>query len=62
MQAWQWIELRVWSPFVKCDRSKQRLFGKIAYYGVFFQDWEYCHDYWLSEREYLLAVLRGEFS
>ena len=62
LEKWHWKERRVWWPGLQCERSHKFLFLKKAYYGTFFQDWEYDHDMWLSKEEFLFAQLRGDFS
>lgn len=58
MKKWRWENRRVWNPFRKCERSGEYLFLKKAYYGRYYVDWEYDHDTWLSEKEYLWKVLK----
>ncbi len=58
---WHWEERRVWSPFLRCQRTRKFLFLKKAFYGRYYIDWEFDHDLWLSANEYLFASLKGEF-
>jgi hypothetical protein len=57
---WRWESKIVWSPFVKCQKSNKRLFPRKAYHGFRWRSWEVVEDKWLSEKEYMLALLREE--
>lgn len=61
VEKWRWQKMRVWSPFIRCERNGKRLFLKTAYYGIQIVDWEFNKDMWLSSSEYMLAVLKEEF-
>lgn len=60
VKKWRWEHKRVWWPFLQCEKSGEFLFLKKAYYGMFYLDWEYDHDMWLSEKEYIWKTLKDE--
>jgi hypothetical protein len=60
-----WKRIRILNPFTKCSRSRERLFLKVGYVPRFFLPDKLYSGFFsfsaiLSEKEYMLAILREE--
>jgi len=57
---WTWVKRRVLWLFTRCNRSNKLLFLRTAYKGIRSTDYGYIGNIWLSQKEYMLKVLRDE--
>lgn len=57
-KEWYWEYKIVWSPWIRCNRSNERLFLKKAYRGRLYVDWTFQTEIWLSKEQYLWKILK----